>query len=107
AEAIEFPEATFDAATLCTGLMFCPTPARALSEMRRILRPGGRCAVAVWADRSHNSFFTVMGKALGLALSLPPPDPDGPGPFRFARNGVLERLVEDAGFESVTVEPLP
>jgi ubiquinone/menaquinone biosynthesis C-methylase UbiE len=48
AAALPFADASFDAVTCGYGLMHLPDPARALSEMRRGLRPGGRMAVSVW-----------------------------------------------------------
>jgi len=50
AEALPFPDAAFDAVVSQFGLMFFPDRARALREMWRVLRPGGRMAVAVWAS---------------------------------------------------------
>jgi ubiquinone/menaquinone biosynthesis C-methylase UbiE len=53
AEALPFADATFDAAVCGLGLMYVPDPVKALCEMRRALRPGGRAAAAVWGAR-HN-----------------------------------------------------
>jgi len=50
ARKLEFPDASFDVVVCALGLMYVPEPVAALSEMRRILRPGGRMIVAVWAN---------------------------------------------------------
>ena len=50
AEALPFPASTFDAVTCQFGLMFFRDRATAIAEMRCMLRPGGRLAVAVWAS---------------------------------------------------------
>ncbi|MBI3459521.1 class I SAM-dependent methyltransferase, partial [Candidatus Acetothermia bacterium] len=47
AEKLQFSDKTFDAATCCLGLMLFPEPPKALADMRRILKPGGRVALAV------------------------------------------------------------
>jgi SAM-dependent methyltransferase len=50
AEALPFPDASFDAVVCQFGLMFVADRPAAVAEMRRVLRPGGRLAVAVWAS---------------------------------------------------------
>ena len=52
AEDLPFADACFDAAMCGLGLMYVPDPVRALREMRRVLRPGGRAVAAVWGARS-------------------------------------------------------
>ena len=47
------PHAGFDVALCSLGLMYVPAPAVALAEMARVLRPGGRCVVAVWGERRN------------------------------------------------------
>lgn len=53
AETLDLPDAVFDIALCALGLMYMPDPQRALREMRRVLRPGGRVALAVWGERSQ------------------------------------------------------
>ncbi len=106
AEQLQFSDASFDAVTNAYGLMFCPDPARALAEIRRVLRPGGRMALAVWDDPSKSSFFSAIAGAAPSFLSLQAPDPAITGPFRFAAPGHLETLVRDAEFSDVRIERL-
>lgn len=47
-EAIEEPDSSFDAVLCREGLMLVADPARAASEIRRVLRPGGRASLTVW-----------------------------------------------------------
>ena len=53
AEQLAIPDARFDAALCALGLMYMPDPAQALREMKRVLRPGGRIALAVWGERAR------------------------------------------------------
>jgi SAM-dependent methyltransferase len=78
AESLPFPDASFDAVTSQFGLMFMDRP-RALAEMRRVLRPGGRLAVAVWASIESMPIFAeemrliarLCGEAAADALRAP------------------------------------
>jgi SAM-dependent methyltransferase len=105
AEALDFPDHSFDAATMVCGLMFCPTPARALAEIRRVLKPGGRCAIVVWDEPAKNQFAGVAGRAAGEILKAPPPPPNVPQAFRFQRQE-LAVLLRDAGLRGVTIDSL-
>ena len=107
AQALTFPDASFDAATCRFGLMFCPDPVKAASEIRRVLKPGARFATAVWDVPAKNPFFTSITTVLGQFVPLPPPDPTAPGVFRLAPPGELERVLNAGGFSSVAVEARP
>jgi SAM-dependent methyltransferase len=56
AENLPFHDGTFDAVVSQFGLMFFQDRSRALREMWRVLRPGGRMAVAVWASLDETQF---------------------------------------------------
>ena len=106
-QALAFPDASFDAATCRFGLMFCPDPVKAASEIRRVLKPGARFATAVWDVPAKNPFFTSITGVLGEFVPLPPPDPAAPGVFRLAPPGELERVLKAAGFSNIAVEARP
>jgi enediyne biosynthesis protein CalE5 len=107
AQALGFPDASFDAATCRFGLMFCPEPVRAASEVRRVLKPGARFALAVWDVPERNPFFTSMASVVAQFVPGPPPDPTAPGVFRLAPPGELERVLRSAGFSDISIEPRP
>jgi ubiquinone/menaquinone biosynthesis C-methylase UbiE len=50
AERLDYPDAAFDVLTVAFALFFLPEPAQAAAEFHRVLRPGGRVAVSVWAE---------------------------------------------------------
>src|SRR4026209_2116468 len=103
AEQLELPAAPFAAATGGCGPIFFPDAHRALTEMRRVLKPGGHVAIGVWDEPSKSPFVTVGGGALSQFHAPTPPNPNSPGAFRFAKPDVLERFLRDAGFGDVTV----
>jgi ubiquinone/menaquinone biosynthesis C-methylase UbiE len=81
------------------GYMLLPDPVVGLAETCRVLRPGGRVALAVWAEADRNPWATAVGRAL-VALELTePPDPDTPGPFRLGDRSRLLEVVRAAGLE--------
>jgi ubiquinone/menaquinone biosynthesis C-methylase UbiE len=60
AEELAFPDASFDVALCALGLMYVPDPDKALTEMTRVVAPGGRVIVAVWGRRSHCGWAEVF-----------------------------------------------
>jgi SAM-dependent methyltransferase len=60
AEALALPDGGFDAALCGLGLMYAPDPVKALAEMRRVLRFGGRAVLSVWGDRARCGWAPVF-----------------------------------------------
>jgi SAM-dependent methyltransferase len=105
-EWIDLPTADVDAVLCRWGIMLVVDPEAAAHEIRRVLKPGGRAALAVWDEPARNPWTTVAGDALielGLAK---PPDPDEPGMFTLAADGVLRDLLESAGLVDVKVRAI-
>jgi len=101
-DALPFPANTFDAVVSRLGVMLFTDPARSISEMLRVLKPGGRVALAVWHHQNVNPFFYVVANIVSRYVESQPDDPDAPGAFRFAEPGKLDRLLTDAGANAVT-----
>jgi SAM-dependent methyltransferase len=102
-EWIDLETASVDGILCRFGLMLTVDPGTALREMRRVLRPGGRVALAVWDRREENPWLVLSGRALVELGYVPPPDPSAPGPFALSDSGHLTELLEAAGFLEVTL----
>jgi ubiquinone/menaquinone biosynthesis C-methylase UbiE len=96
-EAMPFGDATFDRVSCRFGIMFTSDPARALAEIRRVLRPGGRAGFLVWGPRDDISQFEVFAAAAARVFGGAA-DLDLERPFRFGRPGSLSALMAAAGF---------
>lgn len=102
AESIPFPEGRFDAVVSQFGLMFFDDPVRALREMARVLRPGGRLAVAVWDAIDHSPGYAVLaelihrrfGEEVARAFRAP---------FVSGDRDHLRQLCRDADLPNVTI----
>jgi len=102
AHALPFADRSFDAVVSQFGVMFFPDPAQALREMFRVLLPGGRLAVAVWASLADTPAYAaevnlverLAGKAAAETLRAP---------FTLGRTERLAELCRAAGLTGATV----
>ena len=99
AEVLPFPDQCFDAVVSQFGLMFLPDRGKALGEMLRVLRRGGRLAIAVWGYLERMPAYArevelverIAGERAGDALRLP---------FALGDRRELAKLLEGAGIAS-------
>src|SRR5690606_12509517 len=98
AEALPFPDSTFDAVVSTFGVMFTPDQDQAAAEMLRVCRPGGKIGLANWTPQG---FIGQLFKTIGQYL--PPPA----GARSPALWGTRERLCEmfEAQAQAIQIEP--
>lgn len=106
-ERIDEPDSSYDVVLCREGLMLVLDPAQAAREMSRVLRPGGRLAIAVWGPRERNPWLGVLFDAVTAELGAPVPPPGLPGPFSLGDAGRLVGLLDGAGLAKVDVHELP
>ena len=104
---IDLPDGSVDGVLSRFGLMLVPAQDQAMREIRRVLRPGGRCAYATWGPPERNPWLFQMIAALLPNGWTPPGDPAAPGGvFSLATADRNRELTAGAGFVDVSVEEL-
>jgi hypothetical protein len=95
AETLPYPHGSFDVLVSMFGIMFSPLPATVVSEMARVLRPGGRLALANWTPSGFGGKMSEVG-----GRYLPPPPQGTVSPFLWGEEtSVRDRLKP--GFDAV------
>jgi ubiquinone/menaquinone biosynthesis C-methylase UbiE len=96
AEELALEDGTFDVALCALGLMYVPAPERAVVEMHRILKPGGRSVSAVWGERRNCGWaeiFPIVDARVQSEVC--------PMFFRTGTGDCLERAHAAAGFSNI------
>jgi ubiquinone/menaquinone biosynthesis C-methylase UbiE len=105
AESLPFDDGYFDAVVSQFGLMFFADRAKAVAEMRRVLKPGGRVAVAVF-DRIGNSpgyadMVALLERLFGRAIA-----DELRAPYAWGDTARLRTLFADAGFAAIDIDTI-
>jgi SAM-dependent methyltransferase len=99
--ALELPDGSVDAAASMFGIFLFDDRARALSELRRVVRPGGRVLVTSWLPPDRN---TMIGAGMQALRDAIPELPKPAGPLPTQQPGVCAKELEAAGFSGVRAE---
>jgi len=104
--ALDFSDNSFDVTGSQFGVMLVPDQPRALREMVRVTRPGGRVLVIAYGSPAELEFLQFFISALQVVAPEFPGLPDDPPPLEFQVSNpeVLRQRLTDAGLKEVRVE---
>lgn len=104
AQALQFPDATFDKTVSQLVLNFVPAPEKALDEMTRVTRPGGVVAAAVW---DYGDGMRMLRAFWDEACALDPPlAARDEREMPLCKRGELAALWHAHGFRNVEDRPI-
>ena len=106
AQRLELEAGSFDAAMARFSLQFVPDVQRALAEVRRVLKPGGRFAAVVFSAVERNP-FRAAPQAIASRLAGKQFPESGPGQWALNDPTTLRGAFQQAGFRDVDVRPVP
>jgi SAM-dependent methyltransferase len=107
AQTDDLGQGLFDAAFSRFGVMFFSDPEAAFANIRKSLKPGGRLVFICWRSLAENPWMQApLQAALRFIPPAAPPDPTAPGPFSLAGRDRVRGILANAGFDSVTINPL-
>jgi len=103
AQNLPFFDAEFDLVVSNLGVCHIPDQPRALTEARRVLRPGGRFAMTVWCGPEISPCFASVYAAIKTHGDPHVSAPSGPDFHQFARRDVAVKLLTEARFANIDV----
>lgn len=92
-EDLPFDDGAFDVVTGFNVVQYAAGPQAAVAELARVVRPGGRVAIGVWADPARCQTDAVFAAVRALV----PPAPGAAAPLAVSATGVVEGLLAGAG----------
>ncbi len=97
---LPFQDGTFDAVVCQFGVMFFPDKTQALSEARRVLRPGGVLVFNVWDRIEENEFADTVTAALASVFPEDPPRFLARTPHGYHERSRIEQDLASSGFSA-------
>jgi len=104
AQALPFPDASFDVVVCQFGVMFFPDRATGYREARRVLRPGGRFLFSVWDRIEENEVADVVTAAVAAIFPDDPPRFLARTPHGYHDTAAIADAVRQVGFSRVETE---
>jgi ubiquinone/menaquinone biosynthesis C-methylase UbiE len=104
AEALAFPDGSFDFLTMNFGLLHLEQPEKALAEAFRVTKPGGKFALTVWSTPDKAVAFKRVVDAVNQHGDSSVPIPVGPPFFRFSDHDEMRKSLLGVGFKTVEIQ---
>src|SRR5215472_7188689 len=107
AQRLDLDPDSFDAAVSRNCLMLIPDYQQALTNIRRVLKPGGRFAAIVFSTPDRCPYLSLPHAIVFRVGRLASPAPERFGEFRLGARGILEDAYRTAGFREISVHTVP
>jgi ubiquinone/menaquinone biosynthesis C-methylase UbiE len=107
AQRLDLEPDSFDAVVSRNCLMLIPDYSQALTEIRRVLKPGGQFAAIVFSTPDRCPYLSIPHAIVFRVGRLTSPAPERCGEFRLGAPGVLEDAYRTAGFREISVHTVP
>lgn len=104
AQDLPFDENSFDSVVCGFGIIHVPDPQKALQEMYRVLKPGGKIALSVWEAPGPANGFGLLYGSIKAHGDLSVPLPHGPDFFQFSDETRLSDALGLSGFSDISVK---
>lgn len=102
-----FDAASFDLVFSRFGVMFFADPVVAFRNIRRAMKPSGRLVFLCWRTPPENPWAAVpMRAAMPFLPPMERPGPEDPGQYSFGDRARVERILTEAGFTGLSIEPV-
>jgi ubiquinone/menaquinone biosynthesis C-methylase UbiE len=103
-EALQLPDASFDAGLSVFGIILFPDAARGFAELNRVLRPGAPAAIVAWTEPEAYELVARLRAAIEAVRGTLPAPSEAPAQLRFVDPAVFRRALEGAGFTVERIE---
>ena len=107
AENLALDADSFDAVICRNALMLFANPAKALTEMRRVVKPGSKVAVIVFSAEERNPHHGIPFAIIRRLGNIPPPAPGEPWMYALGEPGALEEVYGRGDFLNVSAHAVP
>ncbi|HXO74721.1 MAG TPA: methyltransferase domain-containing protein [Puia sp.] len=97
---LPFQDGSFDLVVCQFGLMLVPDQIKALSEIFRVLKPGGKILFSTWTDLHYNRLWAIGSRVIQSIVGISPIE-HNPGPFALDDKSAVEDMLKRTGFGDI------